>query len=923
MTDRQRGAAPASTPARLLAGVAAAALLAMPAMAQQAPAQPGAADAGSPPSAPARPALPSAAEANPAPEPATTEEIVVTGTSIRGVAPVGAPVLGLSQKDIQNQPVTTTTELVRLIPSVTSLGASENFNGAANNANANITGGNGINLRGLGTEATLTLLNGRRLPPAGTQAQFFDPSIIPTAAIGRLEVMADGGSAIYGSDAVGGVVNILLRRDFEGVEANVRYGFNREVNQQIYGLIAGHNWGSGRVMIAYEHNERTPLRAEQRERYTDDLRRFGGTDQRSFNSNPGNIQVGGNRFGIPAGQNGTGLTAGRLTAPNRQSAYLGADAIPGQNRDSVIGSASQEITPAIKIWAEGFYAKRKLDRSTGAQSANLTVPRSNPYFVSPNPAAASVTVNYSFYDDFGPTRQDAFQEAWDAAGGVDIDLGGSWNASAYASYGRDDEGRTVYAINNAQLTAALRDTNPLTAFNPFGDGSFTNPATLARLLGYNFIGSRYDLQDYGLKVDGSLFSLPGGEVKLAVGGEYQDHTLRSLFSNNIAGADVATIIDRQSKTKRDVKSVYGEVFVPLFSGRNAVGGIEELSLSAAIRHDDYSDFGGTTNPKFAVRYKPVRALALRGTYGRSFRAPTLSDIDPTTATISVQDFTDPTAATGVTRTLWVRGGSGDLGPERATIWSLGGDLEPAFVPGLNLSLTYFNVDYKNRIETPGNDTLALTPARAALLGPLVQRNPSAALVLSFLNSPFYTGLQENPANVLAFVDGRKVNVGRVRTDGLEGVANYAFDLGGGRATVGGTATHILRFKRSSLPTLPLTEVVNTINNPLSFRARGTLGWSDDRFGANLFVNYAGRYRNNSVAPVQRVRAYTTADLSLRYTMRAEDGGRSLLGGTSLTFDVQNVTDTKVPIVYNGTLAFDPQISNILGRFFLVGVRKTW
>ena len=150
---------------------------------------------------------------------------------------------------------------------------------------------------------------------------------------------------------------------------------------------------------------------------------------------------------------------------------------------------------------------------------------------------------------------------------------------------------------------------------------------------------------------------------------------------------------------RDVKSGYLEVFVPVVGASNARSGIQDLSLSGAVRYDDYSDFGGTLNPKFALRYVPVDGLTFRGTFGTSFRAPTLSDIDVQALTISVQDFVDPSGPGGVTRTLWVRGGNDQLGPERATIWSLGADYEPAFLSGLNLSLTYFNVNYRDRIET--------------------------------------------------------------------------------------------------------------------------------------------------------------------------------------------------------------------------------
>lgn len=852
-------------------------------------------------------------------------DIVVTGTSIRGIAPVGAPVTALGQDEILAQPANTTTELLRQVPSVANLGASDQYFGSANNSNANITGGNGINLRGLGTEATLTLINGRRLPPAGTQGQFFDPSIIPTSAIGRMEVMADGGSAIYGSDAVGGVVNILLRKNFSGIELYAKQGFNGDVRQFIAGGVVGHKWSTGNVMVAFEHNERTPLKASARELYTDDLRPYGGTDQRSFNSNPGNILAGGTRYGIPTGQNGQNLTAADLigSPANRFSAYEGVDAIPGQNRDSVIASVEQEITPSVKVWGQGYYAHRELIRTVGASTANLSVPSSNAFFVHPtNPAASSVTVNYNFYNDFGPREQDAYQRSWQIAGGLDAELGGGWNLTAYGSYGRNSEQRMQQDLNNAQLLAALRDSNPLTAFNAFGDGSFTNAATLDKIRAWSAIGARYELMDFGAKIDGTLFDLPGGGVKLALGGEYQDHELLSYTKNSTAGVDNSVVAYNPSTTARTVKSGYAELFVPIFGRDNAMPGMEELSLSAAIRHDEYSDFGSTTNPKFAVRYKPFDGFSLRGTFGKSFRAPSLSDIDTQALTISVADFTDPSSPSGVTRTLWVRGGNDQLGPEKATIWSLGFDYAPSFVNGLDFSFTYFNVDYTNRIETPGNTNLALTPAIAAQLGNLVQRNPSAALVNSYLSNPLYTGIPEDPANILAFVDGRKVNIGQLKTQGVEGVINYVLNTdNAGRFNLGVSGTYNIDFKRTTLPNAAPDDVLDTINNPLKFRARGSLGWEMGGFNANAFINHSAGYLNNAVTPVQHVSSYTTVDLSLRYKL--EDNVGFGLNNVTFSLDVQNLFDRDPPVVLNGTLAFDPQVASILGRFATIGVRANF
>lgn len=875
------------------------------------------------------------AEASSAPEIVVT---ATTGTSIRGVAPVGAPVIGLNQDEIQKRPAATTAELLREIPSVTGTGANDQNFSAANNANANITAGNGINLRGLGTESTLTLLNGRRLPPAGTQAQFFDPSVFPTSAIGRLEVMADGGSAIYGSDAVGGVVNVLLPRRYSGVDAYVKQGFNDAVHETGAGVMAGKKWSSGNLMVAYEHSYRSALAAVDRaSRYTDNLVPFGGSDQRLLFGSPANLLISGTTYALPSGQNGVGLTPAQLGAAgtaNRESAYLNADAIPGQKRDSVIVSLRQDVAPGITLWTENYFAYRSVLRRSGAATSALSVPQTNPFFVAPTGVTlpncgASVgvaagtkceTVNYSFSSDFGSRVQNAYQASWQVAGGFDADLGKAWKLTAYGSYGQDNESRTLYALNTAALAAALRDTNAATAFNPFGAGSNTNPATLAAIKAYSTIGTQYQLTDFAAKLDGPVMHLPGGDLKLAVGAEYQKHQLLSYTLANTGTANVGISALLPSSTRRNISSVYAEAFVPLVGADNAMPVLRELTVSAAVRHDRYSDFGSTTNPKFAVNYKPFSDLTLRGSYGTSFRAPTLSDVDPATLTISFNQLTNNPS--GTVNTLWVRGGNANLGPEKATIWSLGADYKPAFAQGLSLSFTYFNVVYRNRIATPGNDTLALSSAtREALLGSLVVRNPSAALVNSYQTMPQYTGVQVDPATVGAFLDGRKVNVGQVRTEGLEAMASYRFDLGAGQVRLGANGNYVLNFKQALAPNAALIDLANTINNPLHWRARGSVAYAQGGFEGTVYANYSGGYTNNSIATAVDVGSYTTFDLNLRQSIKGVDamGLREVI----LTANVQNLLDRQPPVVLNGALSFDPQIASILGRYASVGLRAKW
>ncbi len=179
------------------------------------------------------------------------EQVVVTGTSIRGVASAGAPVIALDREELVATGLATSSDLARALPQVLNLGADESRLGGAQDGAANATRVSGINLRGIGNEATLLLINGRRLAPAGIIKSLYDPNVIASAAIERLEVVVDGASAIYGSDAVAGVVNIITRKDFNGAETMARYGVADGTNQKIISQNFGFTWDSGSVFAAY------------------------------------------------------------------------------------------------------------------------------------------------------------------------------------------------------------------------------------------------------------------------------------------------------------------------------------------------------------------------------------------------------------------------------------------------------------------------------------------------------------------------------------------------------------------------------------------------------------------------------------------------------------------------------------------------
>ena len=518
------------------------------------------------------------------------EAIVVTGSRIRGIAPVGSNVIAITAEKLAQEPVTSTNDLLRRVPQVVSLGANRN-GGSAQNGAANATRGAGINLRGISTNATLILYDGKRLPPQGTQGQYTDPSVIPPIALERVEVVADGASAVYGSDAIAGVVNFILRRNYDGIELRARGGIAAGgfEEHQVSGIF-GKRWDTGSFMIAGEVTHNSALRGYDLDFYQDDNRARGGRDLRVTNCDTGTISVGGGSYAIPAGGVTSG-NAGSLTAGTSNKCFYNAydTVIPEQTRYNVIGSASQELAPGVRVFADGFYSYRK-GWLAGLTNISATVPNTNPFFVAPTGVtpplcAASVgvpagtrceTVNWSLVPtNSGPDFNPYNGSSWNLSAGIEAKLIGDWKGTLYYAHGEsEDIANRRVGVNTTALNAALRDTNPLTALNVFGGAN--NPATIAKIRDNLFvITGRTRLDVVNLQLDGSLVDLPGGAMKLAVGGEYRkEYTVTDLLSGQ--SSNPLSVKDAGSRT---VKALFGELFVPIFGADNAIPGFQQLSLS--------------------------------------------------------------------------------------------------------------------------------------------------------------------------------------------------------------------------------------------------------------------------------------------------------------------------------------------------------
>ena len=859
------------------------------------------------------------------------ETVVVTGTQIHGAAPVGSAIITLDRSQFTNTGATTTNEILQQQPQVFNFGIADTQRNGTGGA-GNITYASSINLRGLSPFATLTLVDGHRDIPSGTLGAAVDPSTIPTIMLSSIAIVPDGASATYGSDAIAGVVNLILRRDMEGVEATARGGWADGYDEKQFDVAAGHQWGTGQLTVGLEYSNHSALSGLDRDFYTSDQRRYGGSDFRVNNCSPGTIVANGTTYAIPAG-GVTPATAGQLVAgtQNLCDTIKTEDLVPDQTHYNAAFTLDQEINDWLSVYAEGHYSRRDYRRATPIASGPLTVTSANPYFVAPpGSGLTSEVVDYSFGNQaLGNTSEDdGYSINEQAVVGVNVKLGGDWLWETEASYGFDhdkeggigSDGVTGRSINlsGPGVAAALASTNPATALNLFGPNS---AAVLNALNNAVSIAPGVIRQQVvESKVDGTLFDLPGGAVRAALGVQYERDTLDDgLFRGTLQARPTINY----QHLARDVSAIYGELLVPIIGPGNRMPGIQALNFDAGLRYTNYTVVGGTTNPKFGVDWTVTDGLKLRGSYGSSFRAPALSELVGPITAVFVQTYSTPT---GPVQGYTLGGGNAALKPETAITWSLGGDWEPDGIPGAKFSVNYFDISYKNQVSSYlSNLSILNNPSK---YGSLITNCPSAAcsaMITQYVTGPSHElvigPILPNPA---VFVNGLEQNLADTRTSGFDLQALYSHDTNGwGTLDFGFTGTLFTQFDQSPVPGSAISNELNHIGFPLRFRFRANAGWSQGPWSSMLYLNYANAYINDLSTPVQTVSSYATVDLHVAYDLGTL--GLSELGDARLALDVTNLFDTNPPYVNlvpnpNGGGGFDPQNANPIGRIIAVSLQ---
>ncbi|MFL6604468.1 MAG: TonB-dependent receptor domain-containing protein [Steroidobacteraceae bacterium] len=850
------------------------------------------------------------------------EEVRITGTLLRGEAPVGEHVTRLDRDDINASPAATVQDLLHALPQAFGGGPSEDthfFPEAGTNSGL----GSGVNLRGLGARATLVLVNGKRLAPGGTEASFADIENIPLSAVERVDILPDSASAMYGADAVGGVVNFVMRDDFTGGETVVRggHGTRNTLTEYRMAETLGKRWDSGNGMLSLEFYKREALPADARRYATSNLTSLGGDNFDTFLSNPGNITVGQRSYAIPTNQNGTGLTAADFTpdTQNLSERYSGADILPSQKRWSLYASGKQALHDSMAVYGNAMVSQRDARQRTGGFTTDFQVPNSNPFYVNPTGGTDRVTVDYNFLDDIGPLTTDVLVNTLNVTLGLDIAVGSAWKVNLYTNYAQERENQfTGGQLDFAALSQALSDPDPQTAFNPFGDGSHTNPATLRSIA----TGTRYytnsKLRSGAAVADGPLAHLPGGDVKLAFGADHRNQVFTSLQT------ETSTFPAIEFTGSRNVTAAFGEIIIPLFGKDNARSGLRRLELSLAGRYEDYSDFGHAATPKLAMAWSPFEAVALRGTWGRSVRAPTLADKDASHNLIIPYVLADKISPTGFSSVLIESGRNPALTVEHARSWTAGFDIDPRqWVAGLTFSATYFDIHFRDRIQTPFFTANVLNDPTFT---ELISRNLNPTQIASTCGHGQYAGgttedCLQYPAAVI--LDIRSQNRESVRTRGFDLSTLYERSWSPGTLKLRLDGTYLLDFTEQQSPGAPAAQLLNTQNNPINIKLRSTASWHQPRWGATLGINFQNHYTDTASEPNRYVRSYTTFDAQLRYDLAPFSTG--FLQNTLVELNAINVFNVSPPFLNNqiAALGYDQENADPYGRLVSLQVRKTW
>ncbi|MCX2796265.1 TonB-dependent receptor [Microbulbifer thermotolerans] len=839
-----------------------------------------------------------------------TEEISVTGRMLTGShlrhpqLDSYAPIDILAQPELEITGAQTVSELLKFLPAV-----------SGNSTSTSVTnGGDGtatVTLRGLPASNTLVLINGRRIVNNGFGGEAADLNTIPLSAVDRIEILKDGASAVYGSDAIAGVVNIILRRDFEGLSVNSYYGEAQRGDQQTgsHHLTWGKNGERGHLMLSLAHYRQDALMSRDREiSATADNRSRGGTDNRSSASPSGYIALS-DDIVLTANADGSyrpwtqedrydySEYTTALVPSERQSAYLEGNLDLGDNSQLFI-----ELM-GIRTSAETTLAPTPV--FTRFDNGDLTISADNIY----NPFGQEITDVRKRVLELGPRVQNNDTETWRLNLGLTGMLNSwQWELTAAQHYTHASESLSSL-IDPLALSLGLKgpdicnsesDCIPINLLGPSGS---IDAEQLDYIRAESLVDGITRMTSLTYIANGTLGTSGAGDILAAFGMEIRREAI-DFRSNDAMGLSyIGGVTAGSAQGHRIISETFGEISLPLVADR--------FWLDGALRYSNYSDFGSTANPKVALRFRALPSLMLRASYATGFKAPTLIDMNQSGYQSQEYLFDPCTGRDAITlpgcrgqadgariQYLTEYGGNPDLQPETSDNRSLGIVWTPAKLKGFSATLDLF--------EIRQNDVIDTSPQY------LIDQNASYAL--------FSDRVQRDEQGEIITILATRLNIGAREVRGADLAMRYEHNsdmLGQLRWSF--NASHIQRYLNQAAPGEATEDLVGTFVDAASggagslpkWKANTGIYWKKGPWEGGYTVHFVSALEESftldNTRITRKIDSWTTHDLQVAY---------ALPGGLRIAVGIDNLFDREPPFAataFNDN--FDGRTYDLSGRYW--------
>ena len=898
------------------------------------------------------------------------EHIIVTGYVVPRVGDGPAPVTSLDSTYAHRRGATTVQNILQSLPQ--SVGS---FTPALNAGFNYVLGASSVNLHGLGEDNTLVLIDGQRQVPFpfaqnGT-SNFVDINSVPLAAVDRIEILRDGASATYGADAIAGVVNIILKDEYNGADLYTHYGITQrgdgaEYRASLTGGIASKLWNNESrfsIISALDYYELDPIRASDRgfssnvdhsSRGYNNLSTSTGNRLQTIDPNTGNFVL------EHPGLNGVGVKPSDFAQGSPTSMIPFYNYAPYVNlisREQRIGDFTKikfEPMNFLRFYDSFSYQHQEgnwqINPSSISSNDGLVIPVNNPY----NPYGQNVPIYYQALDA-GPRRRAVTIDTTRNVVSMQLfNLPNNWFVDTSYLYAESDlkiRGRNYLSISRLQdilggLVAGLVGQY----YNPFRDNSIYRDATNTALINSakvpTFDRARSSLAIWSFKIGGELFSLPSGTMILGLGLEYRDDKIIDRKDIYTSKKDIVGIGGVNSNGQRWGRSGYYELSIPILGDKWSFPGARFFEMVVAQRYDEYSNFGSAAKPKLSFRYKPLDDFTLRGSYSEGFRAPSIAELFSGQTKRFQPGLVDPKAGPLVSPSV-ISGSNPNLKPELAYSYYLGGVWTPGskdpvyssvgFLNGLNVYVDYYNIEKRNNIAGV---------------------NPQFILNHELL---FPGAVVRNAKGTVQTINNTFQNIGRLETEGFDFGFTYSTkEFVWGKVDFEFNGNYIQRYVVQNLPDQPFVVKAGRYPFPV-YRHTMQIFYSKALFGLDTLStgvtwNYIDSEQDQLPelsGKVHVIGNWNTFDYQVSYNFgRAEEltpktplpsytrDGKKLLGGkatspgrdrgssgwrryladTRLVFGVNNVFDATPPFADEIT-GYDTRTTNPFGRNFYVELEK--